>query len=149
MNTYEKLLKIKNSTRYDYFSLVCSYFFDIGYKAAKNITDEEIKKVKANGIMTKDFCEWMMETAREIANTVDSAVELVQFCEVEDIFDVKAFANKLPRFRMQEMLENQITIFKFSRQAECEAQCEKFGCEMEELEMLGVSLPDGWEDWEM
>lgn len=148
MSTYEKLLKLKRNTRDDYFVMACSYLFDIGYQNAKEITDEEIENAKVNGIMTKEFCEWLMKTAREIANTIDSAIELVQFCMVEDVYDLKLFANKLPRYRLQEMIENQIYIHKGSSQSECEKQCEEFGCEMEELEMLGFDLPDGWWEWE-
>lgn len=150
MTTYEKLLELKKSTRYDYFALACGYFFDIGYNAAKEITDEEIKNVEGNGIMTKDFCEWMMETARTIANTIDSAVELVQFCMAEDIYDIRNYANKLPRYKLEEMIKYRLNSEEIpidvSPIKKIEFLCNVYDCDEEDLELLGIDIPD--EYWE-
>jgi hypothetical protein len=127
----------------------CTYFFDIGYAQAKELTVDDVQAAKGNGLMTKEFEQELIQTTREISAVVESGIDLVQFCAIDDTYDTRTFANKLPRYRLEEMLENQISISKFSSQAECEAQCEKFGCEMEELEMLGYELPEGWEEWKI
>ena len=87
-STYEKLKKIKNTTRLDFFVMACTYFFNIGYEQAKKITDEDINAAQSNGLMTKEYVQDLMRCTKEIANTVDNAVELVQFCQAEDIYDI-------------------------------------------------------------
>ena len=147
--SYEKILEIKRKTREDYFVMACSYFFDIGYQAAKKITDEEIINVKGNGIMTKDFCEWLMKTAREIANVCESGIDLVQFCMAEDIYDIASYANKVPRYKLENMVTTLIDedVYDSERKMsvdEVKSFCSTLDCEAEELEMLGYGIPDAY-----
>ena len=57
MSSYEKIKGIKNQYRLDHFAIACSYFFDIGYRHALEITDEENENAQENGLMTKDFVQ--------------------------------------------------------------------------------------------
>lgn len=148
MSTYKKLLEIKKIHPSTWI-FACTYFFDIGYAQAKELTVKDVESAKGNGLMTRGFEQELIQTTREIARAVESGIDLVQFCAIDDTYDTRTFANKLPRYRLEEMLENQIFIHKLSSQSYCKKQCAQLGCEMEDLEMLGVSLPDGWEDWEM
>lgn len=147
MSTYKKLLEIKK-THPSTWIFACTYFFDIGYAQAKELTVEDVESAKGNGFMTKEFEQELIQTTREIAGAVESGIDLVQFCAINDTYDTRTFANKLPRYRLEEMLENQVSVHSMSSRKEIESQCDKLGCEIEDLEMLGVSLPDGWWEWE-
>lgn len=82
---YTELKKIYRETRVDYFNMAICHLMNIGFLNAEKITDEEIASVEGNGLMTKEFCEWIMKTAREIAK-VSNLVELIQLCMAEDIY---------------------------------------------------------------
>ena len=144
MSSYEKLLEIKNKYRYDYFIMALSHFFDLGYQVAKQMPEEEIENAEANGLMTKDCVQWIMRTAKEIANCVDSAVEVVQFCNAEDIYDVRYYANKLPRWRMEEMLQSRISQENndTTKEEELEELTFLYDCDAEDFELLGFDIPE-------
>lgn len=148
-DTYKKLLELKNSTRTDYFVMAIAYFFDIGYTRAKNITDDDILKVEGNGIMTKDCCEWLMKMTRQIADMTENAIDVVQFCMAEDIFDVRTFADKLSRSDMEEMLETRIsneTMYPTDTNAADYYEF-RYGCPIEDFALLGYAIPE-YEDEE-
>jgi glutamate racemase len=148
-STYEKLRKIKNTTRLDFFVMACTHFFNIGYEQAKEITDKDINAAQSNGLMTKEYVQELMRCTKTIANTIDNAVELVQFCQAEDIYDIQFFANKISHDRLEELICSYINNnFILDEEETWKNVCEKFDIEMEELEMLGYELPEGWEDWE-
>ncbi len=139
--TYNKLLEIKKSCRFDHFVMALSYFFDIGYAQAKGITDKDIKNVEGNGILSKSFNEWLMTTARQIAEATDSAVAVVQFCMAEDVFDTKMFAGKLGRDDMEQMLDSRISYEKKSPEEDATEFFETYyGCDMENFRMLGYKI---------
>lgn len=143
--TYNNLLKIKSSCRIDYFCMVCSYFFDIGYQGAKSISDKDIENVQANGMFSKDFNEWLMKTAKEIADTISSAIELVQFCMAEDIFDIRLFANKLPRNSLEDMVKTRISWEDQIRTDNADYiryLVSRYDCDAEDLELLNITVPD-------
>ncbi len=144
MNTYEKLLKIKQKCRVDFFAMALAYFFDIGYSQAKALTNEEISNTQGNGFMTKDFCENLMRTAREIAETAENAIDVVMFCMAEDIFDIEMFADKAPRYKMEEMIKNRISCEKSSPSDPDAVEYfeEKYGCDIEQFSLLGYEIPE-------
>ncbi len=137
---YEELQKIRKECRLDYFVMVISYLFDIGYAKASGITDEQIKDAEPNGLMTKDFVEWLMKTARRITEVTESAVDVIQFCIAEDIFDTKYYAGKLGRSSLEEMLNNRIAYEDKTPFQDAEYFEEKYGCDIEDFELLGYKV---------
>ncbi len=151
---YENIKEITKNIRSDYQAFIFSYIFDIGYQSAKEITDEDIQKSEGNGIMTKDFCQYIMEKARELCNAVDSAVSLVQYCMVEDTFDIRNYADKLPRYKLEDMVKASlspssimdVSCSLYSKES-VENVCDRYNCDAEDLELLGFKIPDSyWED---
>ena len=97
---YAEVKEIYNRERLDYFVMAISHLMDIGFRNAQKITDEQIKEVEGNGFMTKEFCEWLLTTAREIANACHPS-ELIQLCQANDVFaPVEGLSNE----RMKELL---------------------------------------------
>ena len=148
MSSYEKIKKIKNRYRYDYFAMACSHFFDIGYRNALAITEEEIENAEGNDLMTKEFVQWLMKTAKEIAEASETAVDLVQFCIAEDIYDIQYYANKIPRWKLKEMIQQRIMYdeYDFSKKEDVEEACEKYDCDAEDFESLGYTVTEDYFD---
>ena len=93
---YEDIKKIYDKTRLDYFVMATAHLLDIGWKTAESITDEDIANTKGNGFMTDEFCQYLNELAREIAQTC-SPTEFIQFCQVEKIFSTKGYKTRKRR----------------------------------------------------
>ena len=72
------------------FNMAVTHLFDIGFRAASKITDEDIDNLEGNWLMTRDFVQDLVKVTREIAQTC-SPVELIQFCQIEQIFDTRWF----------------------------------------------------------
>ncbi len=103
---YKDLKKIYDGTRMDIFVMAVGHLLDLGFRTAKEITDEQIAKLPGNGLMTEDFVQNLVRTTREIAQACDSNVELIQFCMVENIFDTEFFAPEkrhIPYDRLSEI----------------------------------------------
>lgn len=72
------------------FQMVVTYLFDVGFRNVMQITDEDIDELEENGIMTKEFVQDLVRTAREVANICEGQpINLVMFCMKEKLFDVK------------------------------------------------------------
>lgn len=144
MSTYEKIKEIYRQQRLDYFVMACSYFFDIGYAQAKELTEEQINKAEGNGLMTKEFVQYIMRTAKEIAEVSESPIDLVQFCMAEDVFDIRLYANQVPKSKLEQMIEQRLSYdeFDFSKVDDIEKACEKYDCDAEDFEMLGYELTE-------
>ena len=140
--SYEKLMEIKNSCRFDYFVMAINHYLDIGHRNALKITEKEIKAVKGNDIMSKDFCEWLLETAKKIADSVNSAIEVVQFCEAEDIFDTRYYANKLSRGDLEEMVQSRIRYDLETMNIGNPDMPVLYDCDRENFELLGWELKE-------
>ena len=77
------------------FPIAVAYFADKGYSFTKQITDEDIAELEGNGLMTKEFVQELVRTAREITEaTDDNAVEIIQFCAAEEIFDTQWYTGR-------------------------------------------------------
>lgn len=97
---YAEVKKIYNANRLDVFVMAISYLMDIGFRNAKEITDEDIDECEGNGLMTKSFCQELMKIARDIANVCEPS-ELIQLCQAEDVFDIP---DKMSRTRMEKII---------------------------------------------
>ena len=90
---YNELKKIMNREGITVFLMATSHLIDIGYRNAIEITDKDIEELEGNGLMTQRFVQNLVKVTREIAQTV-SIVELIQFFEVEKLYDIKGFKTK-------------------------------------------------------
>lgn len=91
---YIDLRAVYDRNSKDIFVMAVSHLLDIGFKAAKSITDEQIATIKDQGWATDKFLQNLVKLSREIANACESNVELIQFCVVEDVFDTEFYAGK-------------------------------------------------------
>lgn len=90
---YNDLLKIYHSTNVTMFVCAVTYIFDKGMQYVKEISDDEIEAIEGNALMTKDFCQDIVKTAREICQNIENGVELVQFCNAESVFETERYTN--------------------------------------------------------
>lgn len=88
---YNKLNKIYKETRFDMFVMAVSYLTDVGYRTVISLSDEDIDELEENGLMTKEFVQDLVRKAREIARSLDNPTEIIQFCQVKEIFDIKYY----------------------------------------------------------
>ncbi len=152
MNSYDKLKKIQQNVNAPVLSVALTYLLDIGFKAATQITDEMINEAKGNDLMTKGFEELVMKTAREIAQTVN-LTDVYVFCQAEDIFDTRYNASKLPRYTLEDMIKASLSPmsimdveYNLDTKEGIKRVCEKYDCDAEDLELLGITIPeDYWE----
>lgn len=101
---YAEVKKIYNANRLDIFVMAISYLMDIGFRNAKEITDEDIEEAEGNGLMTKGFVEELMKIARDIANVCEPS-ELIQLCQMVEPF---ATPEGLSRERMEKIISDSI-----------------------------------------
>ena len=102
---YADLKKIYDRTRLDYFAMAVSYLVDIGWRNAKEIDESDIHDAQGNGLMTKEFVQGLMRTAKEIADAVEGPTEIIQFCDAEGVFEVEHYTKgeKLRRSTLEEV----------------------------------------------
>ncbi len=67
---------------------VINYLFDKGIENVKEITDEDIAEIPGNGLMTANFSQALVRTAREIAKTCDLYKDIFPFitCELPNAY---------------------------------------------------------------
>ena len=84
---YNDLLTIYRKTNITIFTCAVTYLADKGRENVKQLTDKDISEVKGNTLMTADYIQAIMRTARDISNVVQSGVEVIQFCNAESVFE--------------------------------------------------------------
>ena len=127
MKCYET--KIGNIIEEEFYlmmgNVVISYIMDKGIENVKEITDEQISKLKGNGLMTQDFVQSLVRCARRICNECEW-IELIEFirlhlwCDpiVHDVYLYKedftdeSFAELLDSLDLEESeVGNEIKLF--------------------------------------
>ena len=90
---YDELKRIYDETGHvALFSMAVAYLIDKGSRFTSQITDDDIESLEGNGLMTKEFEQDLVRTARRIAQTVEhNPIALIQFCDVEEVFDTTWF----------------------------------------------------------
>lgn len=87
---YEKLNEIYkreiSAHLYHTFNLAIEYLLDIGFVKAFELTDEDINNLKGKGSRSQDFIQYIAKLSREIARSCNSSVEIIQFCQAENLF---------------------------------------------------------------
>lgn len=58
---YAEVRKIYNNTRLEIFDMAIVHLMHIGFLTASKITDADIENVEGNGLMTKEFCQELIE----------------------------------------------------------------------------------------
>lgn len=64
------------------YVMVLSYILDKGVSRIKCITDEEIDELEENGLMTKDFIQILVRTARKVCMQCDQS-DIVRLFKAE------------------------------------------------------------------
>lgn len=86
---YENMNKIYRENT-EVFAMAVANLLDIGFRTINEVTDEDIETLEGNGLMTKEFVQTLMRVSREIAKECgNNVIEIIQFCQVENIFDTK------------------------------------------------------------
>ena len=87
---YGNLKKMYRKTHPAMWNMAIAYLLDYGFSQVKEITDEQINTLEGNGLMTADFEQGIVKTAKAIAEECGNNVtEIIQFCMVEECFDTE------------------------------------------------------------
>ena len=90
---FKNLSELYYKTNVAIFCCAVTYIVEKGTERVMNLTDEDIQSVKGNGLMTAEYCQTIMRTGRDIANTLDSPTELIQFCDAMGLFETSFYTN--------------------------------------------------------
>lgn len=152
---YNDLKNIYNKYNKAVFAAGIAHLLDIGFKAAKTITDEQITKIPKTSWATAEFLRDVVTVARDIAITINSPSELIMFCEVESIFDTRYYApNKRPISweRLSEIADKAISCILYDTDEDdfdgidYALQDADLDLDDEEREFFGVPVNED-EDW--
>lgn len=81
MNKMKEILSRSGSAE----MMIIYYMLDKGIENLKSITEDDIKTVKGNGLMTEEFCQLIVRTAVRIANECDTH-EILKYIRCEAWF---------------------------------------------------------------
>ena len=92
---YANLKEIEKRAGLPMFVMSVSYLLDYGFRRVAEITDEDIEQFEENGLMTKEYVQDLVRTAREIARECkNNPIEIIQFCQVEGVFDTEFYVER-------------------------------------------------------
>lgn len=133
----EELKKIYDRNPIALFAMAVSHLLDIGFRTAKDITDEEIEELEGNGLMTKAFVQDLVSLSREIAQNCEHNTTLIQFCEKYEVFD----SGDIRRERLKNLFCNYVcNDFEASSEDYVREALYQSGADDYELEQIGL----GW-----
>lgn len=116
---YNKIKKLYNKYHLAQFNMAVAQLMEIGFRSASGLTDEEISQAKGNAFMTDEFWQETLKLVREIAQNY-SAAELIQFCEVEEPFDIRWFSEHPTRGDIEKYMNNAIDAMRSNGGTESE-----------------------------
>lgn len=138
---YKQLTELLFKTGRPMFSMAIGHLMYLGYQTVLEITDKDIEEVEGNAMMTKEFSQEIVSTARQIAKiTEEDPMLLFTFCQNINLFD---------RNRGMPFEETVIATTTWIVQDVIDAYEEKYGKEpsREKLdEILDVLYTDALED---
>jgi hypothetical protein len=135
---HKDIKAIYERERRDIFSMATTHLMDIGYRKATEITDEEIEELDGNGLMTKEFVQYLVRLTRELAKA-STPVELIIFCQVVELYDVSTY--KIPWNRMSEIATNAIWALH-ENGGDWEYELEELDLDNTERKYFGVPLEE-------
>lgn len=92
---YANLKKIYRETQGAIWSMSVAYLLDKGFTYVQQITDKQIETLKGNPLMTAEFEQAIVRTARDIANECgNDVIEIIQFCMIEECFDTEWYSEE-------------------------------------------------------
>lgn len=102
---YKELKELYMKNRQDIFAMAVAHILDKGFDFILKLTDEDIQSIEGSGMMSASFAQDLTKFSKDITSACDNPVELIQFCQAEDVFDTKFYANKLPNYQLVEALQ--------------------------------------------
>lgn len=89
---------------------VISYIMNKGMENVKKITDEQIRKIERNGLMTADFLQSLVRCARKICQECEW-VEIIEFIRLylwcpPTVYDVYLYKEDFTSESFAELLDN-------------------------------------------
>ena len=84
MNKMKEILSRSGSAE----MMIIYYMLDKGIENLKSITEDDIKTVRGNGLMTEEFCQSIVRTAVRIANECET-YEILEYIRCEAFFNPK------------------------------------------------------------
>lgn len=82
MNKMKEILSRSGSAE----MMIIYYMLDKGIENLRSISEDDIKTVKGNGLMTEEFCQSIVRTAVKIANECDTH-EILKYIRCEAFFN--------------------------------------------------------------
>ncbi len=139
---YENLEKLYRKHHPAQFNMAIMQLMEIGFKNAENITDKEISKAKGNAMMTDEFWRDTLTLMRDLATSC-SPVELMQFIEVEEPFEIRYFAEKVERHKLESAVVYAMQGKYYNDDQDFNEVCAELGLDLDDAELLGFEV-----DWE-
>ena len=136
---YNKIKKLYNKYHPAQFNMAVAQLMEIGFRSASGLTDEEISQAKGNAFMTDEFWPEILKLVRDIAQNY-SATELIQFCEVEEPFDIRWFSEHPTRSDLEQYVESAINSLSY-RGASNEAIIDELSIE-DDAEFFGLEYDE-------
>lgn len=139
---YKKLEKLYCKYHPAQFNMAIAQLLDIGFRDAAEITDKEINEAKGNAMMTDEFWRDTLMLMRNLATSC-SPVELMQFIETEEPFEVRYFAEKVERHKLESAVVYAMQGKYYNDDQDLNEVCAELGLDLDDAELLGFEV-----DWE-
>lgn len=89
---YKQIKDLHNKLGPTVFAMVVSHLLQVGINTMKNITNEDIAKLKGSKFLTKELEQKICVNAKELANIIaDDPIALIQYCMAKELFDTNTF----------------------------------------------------------
>jgi hypothetical protein len=139
---YNKLEKLYRKYHPAQFNMAIAQLLEIGFRNAAEITDKEINEAKGNALMTDEFWRDTLTLVRDLATSC-SPVELMQFIEVEEPFEIRYFAEKVERHKLENAVVYAMQGRYYNDNQDLNEVCAELGLDLDDAELFGFEV-----DWE-
>ena len=96
---YLEMMEVYQKTRKDVFAMAVAYLLDKGFDMMMDIEEDDIVTMEGNGLMTAEFVQDLVRTAKRIADATATCtgydpIELIQFCMTVPVFSTEFYGGK-------------------------------------------------------
>lgn len=129
------------------FNIAVLFLMENGYNDMAEITDEEIQNVECPKGFDEIFYRNVIKLARQLAQET-SPYDLLRFAMTNTFLRLDEFNNIVPREKLEEMVKERIDR-EVTRRDTADYiiyLCNRYNCDAEDLEKLGINIPDSY--WE-